>query len=204
MPSGKRVRLSSPSGRSDHPVQPPGRRSARAGSRAPVRRGPGDVVGGRHVLCRVRHSPGRPQQHAAGHSLAIGVAFLGGFFLFIRSRERRGKEPLLPTGLFRNRTSNLGLITQNLQWLLLLGGVVCRLGFPDDRTALQRVPSGGDLHCRHLRHPGLVAAERLAKRYLQKTLIAAGFGVTVAGIGLLLGLVKVASSSAWAFAPGSY
>jgi hypothetical protein len=32
--------------------------------------------------------------------------------------------------------------------------------------------------------------------------IAVGFGVTVAGIGLLLGLVKAASSSAWAFAPG--
>src|SRR5437763_16064566 len=42
----------------------------------------------------------------------------------------------------------------------------------------------------------------MAKKYLQKTLIAAGFGVTVAGIGLLLGLVKAASSSAWAFAPG--
>ncbi|HSO99118.1 MAG TPA: MFS transporter [Solirubrobacteraceae bacterium] len=32
-------------------------------------------------------------------------------------------------------------------------------------------------------------------------MIATGFGVTAAGIGLLLGLVKAASSSAWAFAP---
>ena len=29
--------------------------------------------------------------------------------------------PLLSTALFRNRTSNLGLVTQNAQWLLLLG-----------------------------------------------------------------------------------
>ena len=47
-----------------------------------------------------------------------------------------------------------------------------------------------------------LAAERLAKKYLQKTLIAAGFVTTAVGIGLLLGLVKAASSSAWAFAPG--
>jgi MFS family permease len=47
-----------------------------------------------------------------------------------------------------------------------------------------------------------LAAERLATRHLQKTLIAVGFGVTVAGIGLLLGLVHAASSSAWALAPG--
>src|SRR3954468_4188137 len=42
-------------------------------------------------------------------SLAIGVALLAGFFLFIRSRERAGKEPLLSTDLFRNHTSNFGL-----------------------------------------------------------------------------------------------
>ena len=39
---------------------------------------------------------------------------------------------------------------------------------------------------------------------MQKTLIAAGFGLTVVGIGLLLGLVHEASSSPWAFAPGLF
>ena len=39
----------------------------------------------------------------------------------MRAKERAGKEPLLSTALFRNRTSNLGLVTQNVQWLLLLG-----------------------------------------------------------------------------------
>ena len=28
---------------------------------------------------------------------------------------------MLSTALFRNRTSNLGLVTQNIQWLVLLG-----------------------------------------------------------------------------------
>ena len=46
-----------------------------------------------------------------------------------------------------------------------------------------------------------MAAERLAKRRSQKTLIAAGFVVTVAGIGALLALVG-ASSKVIAFAPG--
>src|SRR6185295_19252768 len=46
-----------------------------------------------------------------------------------------------------------------------------------------------------------LGAERLAKRYSQKTLIAAGFVVTAAGIGLLLALVG-ASSRALAFGPG--
>src|SRR5204862_7068950 len=46
-----------------------------------------------------------------------------------------------------------------------------------------------------------IAAERLAKRFAQRTLIISGFVVTLAGIGLVLGLVK-ASNSIWAFVPG--
>ena len=46
--------------------------------------------------------------------VGIGAALLGWFFFYIRSRERAGKEALLSTGLFKNRTSNLVLITQNI------------------------------------------------------------------------------------------
>jgi hypothetical protein len=53
--------------------------------------------------------------------VVLGVAFLIGFYLYIRAQERAGKEPLLSTGLFRNRTCNLALVTQNIQWLLLMG-----------------------------------------------------------------------------------
>jgi MFS family permease len=54
-------------------------------------------------------------------SLVVGIALLITFLFYIRARERKGKEPLLSTRLFRNRTSNLALVTQNIQWLLLLG-----------------------------------------------------------------------------------
>ena len=135
--------------------------------------------------------------------LAIGVAFLAGFFLYIRSRERAGKEALLSTDLFRNRTSNLGLITQNLQWLLLMGVSFVVSVFLQTERHYGAIKTGVIFTAATV---GVLvsslAAERLAKRRSQKTLIAAGFVVTVVGIGLLLGLVKAASSSAWAFAPG--
>jgi hypothetical protein len=53
--------------------------------------------------------------------ITAGALVLVWFFASVRAKERAGKEPLLSTALFRNRTSNLGLITQNTQWLLLLG-----------------------------------------------------------------------------------
>jgi MFS family permease len=49
-----------------------------------------------------------------------------------------------------------------------------------------------------------LGAERFAKRRSQKMLISTGFVVTAAGIGLLLGLVNLSSSSAWALAPGLF
>jgi len=135
--------------------------------------------------------------------LAIGAAFLAGFLFYVRSRERAGKEPLLSIELFRNRTSNLGLITQNFQWLVLMGVSFVVSVFLQTERHYSAIKTGVIFTAATL---GILvsslAAERLAKKHLQKTLIAVGFGVTVAGIGLLLGLVKAASSSAWAFAPG--
>ena len=46
-----------------------------------------------------------------------------------------------------------------------------------------------------------LAAERLAKKHPQRSLIVAGFLVTLGGIALLLAMVK-GSPSPWAFAPG--
>ena len=53
--------------------------------------------------------------------LALGIAIQLWFFLYIRREERAGKEPLLSTSLFKSRTSNLAMVTQNIQWLLLMG-----------------------------------------------------------------------------------
>jgi MFS family permease len=136
-------------------------------------------------------------------SLTIGAALLAGFFVYIHFRERAGREPLLSMELFRNRTSNLGLATQNLQWLLLIGVSFVVSVFLQTERHYSAIKTGVVFTAATV---GILvssfSAERLAKKYRQRTLIAAGFGVTVVGIGLLLALVKAASSSAWAFAPG--
>jgi MFS family permease len=135
--------------------------------------------------------------------LAIGAIFLVSFFVYIRSRERAGREPLLSTELFRNRTSNLGLVTQNFQWLLLLGTSFTVSVFLQTERHYSAIKTGVIFTAATL---GVLTssllAQRLAKRFFQKTLIGAGFVMTAAGISLLLALVKVASDSAWAFAPG--
>lgn len=134
--------------------------------------------------------------------LVIGAAFLAWFLLYIRRRERAGKEALLSTGLFRNRTCNLALVTQNIQWLLLMGVSFVVSVFLQEVRGYNAVRTGVIFTAATL---GILfsslAAERLAKRYQQRTLIVAGFVVTLAGIVLLLGLVR-ASDSIWAFVPG--
>jgi MFS family permease len=134
--------------------------------------------------------------------LLVGAAFLLCFFLYIRSRERSGKEPLLSTGLFRNRTCNLALVTQNIQWLLLTGTSFVVSVFLQEVRGYSAIKTGVVFTATTL---GILfsslAAERLAKRYAQRTLIVAGFVVTLAGIVLLLGLVR-ASDNIFAFVPG--
>ena len=135
--------------------------------------------------------------------LVLGAALLAAFFFYIRSRERSGKEPLLSTALFRNRVSNLGMATQNLQWLLLMGVSFTVATFLQTERHYDAIKTGVIFTAATL---GVLAsslgAERFAKRREQRTLIAGGFIVTAAGIGLLLGLVNAVSSSDWAFAPG--
>ena len=100
--------------------------------------------------------------------LALGAAFLLWFFLHIRSSERAGKEPLLSTGLFRNRTSNLGLVTQNIQWLLLMGitfvvsvFLQTEHGFSAIKTGVIFTAATAGILMSSL------SAERLAKKYAQ-------------------------------------
>jgi MFS family permease len=134
--------------------------------------------------------------------LTAGALVLAGFFRHIRAKERAGEEPLLSNGLFRNRESNLGLVTQNVQWLMLLGTAFVVSAFLQvvrgynaiETGVIFTAATGGIL-------VSSLAAERLAKKYAQRTLIIAGFITTLAGIGVLLALVK-GSPSVYAFAPG--
>ena len=136
--------------------------------------------------------------------LVLGAAFLVWFFLYIRSRERAGQEPLLSTALFRNRTTNLALVTQNIQWLLLIGTSFVVSVFLQTVRGYSAIKTGVIFTAATV---GLLisslGAERFAKRRAQKTLIVAGFVITLVGIGLLLGLVR-ASSSIAAFVPGLF
>ena len=137
-----------------------------------------------------------------GILVAVGALILILFFLHIRARERRGEEPLLSTGLFRSRISNLGLVTQNVQWQLLIGTsfVVSAFlqvvrGYNSIQTGVIFTAATAGILASSL------AAERLAKKYSQRSLISVGFVATIAGVGVLLAMVK-GSPSAWAFAPG--
>jgi MFS family permease len=134
--------------------------------------------------------------------MAAGALFLVGFFLSVRAKERTGKEPLLATALFRNHTSNLGLVTQNVQWLILLGTSFTVASYLQVVRGYDAIQTGVIFTAATA---GLLVsslgAERFAKRRAQRTLILAGFVITLVGIALLIALVTQ-SSSAWAFVPG--
>src|SRR3954466_4926123 len=134
--------------------------------------------------------------------MAAGAALLLWFFLYIRAREREGKEPLLSTRLFKNRTSNFGLVTQNIQWLLLMGVSFTVSVFLQTVRGYNAIETGVIFTAATLGVlASSLAAERLAKRRPQRTLIMAGFILSATGIVLLLALVG-ASSRAVAFGPG--
>ncbi len=119
--------------------------------------------------------------------IALGALILVWFFVHIRNKERAGKEPLLSTHLFRNRTSNLGLVTQNIQWLIMQGSffvisvfLQSVRGYNAIQTGLMLTPTTiGILFTASL-------AQRMASRRTQNTLIRVGFGTTVVGMVFLL------------------
>jgi MFS family permease len=137
-----------------------------------------------------------------GVLLGLGIAVQLWFLRYVRSEERAGKEPLLSSRMFRSRTANLAMVTQNIQWLLLMGSTfvvsvflqVIR-GYSAIRTGVVFTAATGGILISSL------AAERLARRRAQRTLIIAGFIVTLVGIALLLGLYKVRGTVP-AFVPG--
>src|SRR3984957_6834915 len=136
--------------------------------------------------------------------IGIGVAILGWFFGHISAREHRGEEPLLHLRLFRKLRANLGLSTQFIQWLVLQGSFFVISVFLQEiwkysaiQTGLMLTPAPA----------GIVATSaisaRLASRHQQRSLIIAGFVLTVAGMALILGLVR-ADSGIVSFVPGLF
>jgi MFS family permease len=136
--------------------------------------------------------------------LVAGALVLVWFFLWVRAEERKGKDPLLPTSLFRNRTSNLGLITQITQWLILLGISFTVAAYLQVVRGYNAIETGLIFTAATV---GVLVtsltAERLAKRYAQRSLIIAGFALTIAGVAVFLGMVS-RNPSVWAFTPGLF
>ena len=135
-------------------------------------------------------------------SVGIGLVILLLFFLHIRSRERHDKEPLVSTHIFRNRTANLGLVTQNIQWLILQGSffvisvfLQTVRGFNAISTGLMLTPTTIGILVSSM------AARKLALKYSQRTLIRGGFVLTILGMILLVWLAS-ATSPLLNFVPG--
>ncbi len=134
--------------------------------------------------------------------VAIGALFLLWFFLCTRSREKKGREVLLPLRLFRNKTANLGLGTQTIQWLILQGSFFVVSVYLQEVWKYNAIKTGLVLT------PGTIGiliasagADRFARRHPQRWLIIAGFLITAAGMALLLALVR-AHSGVWTWIPG--
>jgi MFS family permease len=136
--------------------------------------------------------------------IVAGALILAGFFAWIRSRERAGKEALLSTGLFHNRTSNLALVTQNVQWAVLLGTSFVVSAYLQVVRHYNAVQTGVIFTAATV---GILlsslAAGRLARRYQQRSLILTGFVITIIGVIVLIVQVK-GHPGAWYFAPGLF
>ncbi len=134
--------------------------------------------------------------------VAAGALVLALFFRNVRTKERAGKEPLVSSAMFRNRTANLGMLTQNAQWLLLSGVSFVVAAFLQVVRGLDAIQTGvlftaetGGLLVASL------AAAQLARRFAQRLLIMVGFVLTVIGI-IALVLMASGSSNGWALTPG--
>jgi len=136
--------------------------------------------------------------------IALGLALLVLFYLQIRRRERRGEAPLVSTRLFEDRTVNLGLVTQNAQWFMMIGTFFVV-------SVFLQVSRGYDaIHTGIIVTPAtlgiLIASTRMGKltaKFSQRAIIRAGFGLALAGIALLLLLVD-ATSNVLSFVPGLF
>jgi MFS family permease len=136
--------------------------------------------------------------------IVVGAIILTGFFVWIRRRERAGKVALLSTSLFRNRTSNLGMITQNVQWAMLLGGAFVVSAYLQVVRNYNAIQTGVIFTAATV---GILLSSlvqgALAKRFQQRTLILTGFVVAIAGMLVLLAMAS-GNPSPWYFAPGLF
>ncbi|MEU6558870.1 MFS transporter [Nocardia nova] len=134
--------------------------------------------------------------------IVVAISALAAFFAHERATELAGAEPLISTSLFRGKVSNIGLVIQSLQWLILTGTLfvvpaylrVVRGYAPIDIAAIFTAALAGLLI-------SSLAAAGLVRRFDRRGLIMAGFGVVTAGAVVLIVLAG-STLTAWAFAAG--
>ncbi|MEU4691500.1 MFS transporter [Actinoplanes sp. NPDC023714] len=136
--------------------------------------------------------------------IVAGALVLTWFFVAVRAKERAGREPLLSTSLFHNRVSNLGLVTQNMQWLMVMGSSFVISTYLQVVRGYNAIETGGVFTATTV---GVLisslSAERMASRRPQRTLIMAGFVTTIAGIAVLLAAGGT-TGSVWTMVPGLF
>jgi MFS family permease len=134
----------------------------------------------------------------------VGLVFNVAFYYSLKYRERKGKEPLIQTRLFHNKTSNLGLVTQNFQWLILQGIFFGGSVFFQTLKGFSAINTGLTLTSATI---GILItsaiAGRLAALRATRVNIRSGFLLAIVGIALLLAFGRV-DSPTWYFFPGFF
>lgn len=110
--------------------------------------------------------------------IGAGAVVLAAFAIHIR----RAEHPLCAPALFQDRTSNLGLGTQLVQWLVLQGTFFVLSVHLQQKQQLSAIETGLALLPATI---GMLVtsalAGRFARRHAQRTLIRVGFLLTIAG-----------------------
>ncbi|MGW6929079.1 MFS transporter [Lentzea sp. NPDC054927] len=110
--------------------------------------------------------------------IGVGAVVLALFGVHIN----RAKNPLCEPKLFKDRTSNLGLGTQLVQWLVLQGTFFVLSVHLQQEQQLSAIETGVALLPATI---GMLVtsalAGRFARKYTQRTLIRVGFVLTIAG-----------------------
>lgn len=132
--------------------------------------------------------------------LLLNVAF----YYMLKHREKIGKEPLIHTRIFHNRTSNLGLVTQNIQWLILQGTFFCASVFFQTIRGFNAIDTGIILTSATV---GILItsalAGKLAKARSQRLNIRSGFVLVIIGIGIIFALGSTQNPNTY-FLPGFF
>jgi MFS family permease len=119
--------------------------------------------------------------------VAIGAVIIALYFWHALRAQRAHRDPLVSPSLFRNRTSNLGLVTQLIQWLILQGSFFVIAVFLQTIGKFNAIETGLTLSPATA---GILLASafagRMARNRTMRFLIRGGFVIWIAGMVLLL------------------